>query len=110
MNYRAFSRNTLVGFFDVCIDAEMIIAGLSLHVKGDGRWVSWPSRKVPAKGDQPESWQPIVKFIDRDVANVWRGRILDALDRDEQERRSGGTQPQPKAEAKPYELHDDLPF
>jgi DNA-binding cell septation regulator SpoVG len=76
--WRAYQKNTLQGFFSVTLPSGLVIRDLTLHTKGDSRWVGMPAKAY--KKDGVESWVPVIEFVDRQTANDFRDAVLEALD------------------------------
>jgi hypothetical protein len=77
-DWRSYEKNTLQGFFSVMLPSGLIIRDLTLHIKGDSRWVGMPAKTY--KKDGVESWVPVIEFVDRQTANDFRDAVLEALD------------------------------
>jgi hypothetical protein len=63
LNFRAFEKNTLRGFFDLQLPSGIILRGCTFHVKGERRWIGFPAKPV-TKPDGTQSWVNIVDFVD----------------------------------------------
>jgi DNA-binding cell septation regulator SpoVG len=79
-DWKAFTKNTLRGFFTVTMSSGMILHNCSLHVKNSSRWIGMPSQKYTAKSGE-SSYKPIVEFSSHGAADRFRDAVLQALDR-----------------------------
>jgi hypothetical protein len=64
LNFKAFEKNSLRGFFDVEPPSGMILSGCTLHESHGKFWVALPARPY-AKADGSQSWVKIVDFRDK---------------------------------------------
>jgi hypothetical protein len=73
------TQNTLRGFFSATLPSGMVLHNLTLHEKGEARWVGLPSREWT--NDQGlKQYAKLVEFSDRKTANRFRDAVLEALD------------------------------
>jgi hypothetical protein len=77
-DWKAFSKNTLKGFFTLQLPSGMVIHGLTAHVKGESRWIGLPGQKF-VKTDGTTSYTPVIEFTDRLTADRFRDLALAAL-------------------------------
>lgn len=78
-NFKRFEKNTLKGFFTVILPSCLIIHNLTLHQKGDARWIGLPGRKYTG-ADGIEGYAPIVELATRAAADRFRDAVLAAID------------------------------
>ena len=85
-NWKAFTKNTLRGFFSLTLPSGLILHNCSLHEREDSRWIGLPAQKF-AKEDGTISYTQIIEFTskaarDRFQAAAVRGveRFLDGDD------------------------------
>jgi hypothetical protein len=84
LSFRAFSKNTLVGFAKICIrELHLVIHDVALHQKGDARWAALPAKPQMRDGafvsddNGKIAYFPILEFETRETreafsAAVWR--------------------------------------
>jgi hypothetical protein len=78
-DWKPLVKNTLRGFFTATLPSGLIIHGLSLHEKGEMRWVGMPAREwVDNSGEK--QFAKIIEFRDRATADRFRDEVLEALD------------------------------
>jgi hypothetical protein len=78
-NWKPFSRNTLLGFFDLELPCRIIHRGCTLHSRDGKHWVSLPARKYYTKSGG-EAWEPIVEIEDTQArAAFQRAEVASAL-------------------------------
>jgi hypothetical protein len=63
-NFKPYSKNTLLGFFDVELPSGMILAGCCLHEKNGHYWTGLPGRQY-TKDDGTQWWSKVVDFRDK---------------------------------------------
>jgi hypothetical protein len=64
LNFKAFEKNSLKGFFDLEMPSGLILRGCQLHESHWKRSVGVPARPYEA-ADGTQSWARIVDFRDR---------------------------------------------
>ena len=79
-NWRALSKGALRGFFTVTLPSGLVIHQCCLFEKDGRRWVGMPSQKF-VKSDGVTTYTPLVEFTDREAADDFRDRALEALGR-----------------------------
>jgi hypothetical protein len=63
-NFRRYTRDSLIGFFDLELASGMILRGCTLHDTAGRKWVGLPARPYTnTAGDQ--TWAPIIEFRDK---------------------------------------------
>jgi hypothetical protein len=73
-------QNTLRGFFSVNLPSGMILRSLTLHEKGEDRWIGMPAREwTDFEGNK--QYAKLIEFADRSTADRFRDAVLDALDK-----------------------------
>jgi DNA-binding cell septation regulator SpoVG len=77
--WKPLVKNTLRGFLSVNLPSGMVIHNVTVHEKGEGRWVGMPSREW-VNQDGAKQYSPLIEFVDRRTANKFRDLVLDALD------------------------------
>jgi hypothetical protein len=80
LSWRACARNTLLGFADVHLPSGIVIRGVTVHQKGERRWVGLPARPYETDSGST-SWAPVVEVPDRETRERFEGLILAALDK-----------------------------
>jgi DNA-binding cell septation regulator SpoVG len=84
IDWKPFEKNTLKGFVSLTLPSGLTIHNITVHQKGDARWVSMPSRAYK-KPDGSETWQPIIEFATKEAQKRFRDATLAALDAYQQE-------------------------
>ena len=46
LDFKPFSKNTLLGFFDLELDSGLILSGCALHEKNGKRWIGLPAKPI----------------------------------------------------------------
>jgi hypothetical protein len=72
-------QNTLRGFLSVNLPSGMTIHNLTVHAKGEARWVGLPAREW-TNGQGVKQYSRLIEFADRQTANKFRDQVLAALD------------------------------
>ena len=80
LNWRAHSKNTLIGFFSARLPSGMVLHNLMLHQKNEARWIGFPAREWTDQAGVKQ-FARFVEFADRDAAIRFRDQVLDALDK-----------------------------
>ena len=63
LDFKAYAKGTLRGFFDIELASGMIVRGCSLHKKNDHFWIGLPAKPyVNSSGEQ--AWCRIIDFSD----------------------------------------------
>jgi hypothetical protein len=75
-NFRKFSKNTLVGFFDLFLDSGLILRGCTLHLSHERYWVGLPAK--PYTKDGAETWASIVDFNGKNVRKKFQKEAVAA--------------------------------
>jgi DNA-binding cell septation regulator SpoVG len=79
-DWKPHTKNTLRGFFSATLPSGMVIHNVTVHEKGEARWISLPSREWT--NDQGiRQFAKLIEFTDRATANKFRDQVLDALDK-----------------------------
>ena len=76
--WRGCTKNTLLGFLDVRLLSGLVIHGLTVHEKGERRWIGLPARPYETSGST--SWSPVVEIPDRETRERFERLVLEALD------------------------------
>ena len=78
--WKPLIKNTLRGFLSVNLPSGMVIHNVTVHEKGEARWVGLPAREWT--NDQGvKQYSNLIEFRDRATANKFRDAVLAALDR-----------------------------
>jgi hypothetical protein len=88
-DWRPHEKATLRGFFTLRLPSGMIVRELTLHEKGDKRWVGLPARPRLDEGGRHRQdpttsrgqWDPVIEIPDRDRRDKFTEEALVALDR-----------------------------
>ena len=78
--WKPHTKNTLRGFLSVTLPSGMVIHNLTLHEKGDARWVGLPAREWTDNQGEKQ-YAKLIEFTTRAIADRFRDEILLALDR-----------------------------
>lgn len=78
-NWKAFSKNTLQGFFTVTMPSGLILHSCSLHIKNASRWVGLPSQKFTDKNGVT-GYTAMVEFTSREAQDKFRDLVMEALE------------------------------
>jgi hypothetical protein len=73
-NFKSFTKNTLLGFFDVELDSGLVLCGCTLHQTGGRHWIGLPSKPY-TKDDGTQSWTKIVDFRDKKIADKFQETV-----------------------------------
>jgi DNA-binding cell septation regulator SpoVG len=76
--WRPYSKNTLIGFVSLELPSGLVLNGITLHQKGEARWVSMPAKEYQKDGER--SWMPLVEFADRESRESFQQLALEAID------------------------------
>ena len=85
--WRAHQSGTLQGFFNLRLPSGLVINDLTLHEKGNRRWIGLPGKpqiedgrhcKDPATGKQ--AYTPVVEIPDRGIRDKFTEQALAAVD------------------------------
>jgi DNA-binding cell septation regulator SpoVG len=79
-NWKAFTKNTLQGFFTLTLPSGIVIHNCSLHRKNKGRWVGLPAQKYQ-KADGNTGFTPVIEFANAEARESFQSAALDAVDR-----------------------------
>jgi hypothetical protein len=78
-DWKPHHKHTLIGFASVRLPSGMVIHKVTVHEKGEARWVGLPSREWT--NDQGvKQYAKLIEFTDRRIANKFRDQVLEALD------------------------------
>jgi hypothetical protein len=80
LEWKSFEKNTLRGFVTAQMPSGVIFRGLMVHMKGDVRWISFPSREYTDKTSGARRYAPFVDFTSREKQTHFCGLVLGALD------------------------------
>ena len=79
-DWKPLIKNTLRGFFTAILPSGIVIHNLTVHEKGEARWIGLPSREWT--NDQGEKqYAKLIEFADRRTADKFRDQVLEALER-----------------------------
>jgi hypothetical protein len=78
--WRPLIKNTLRGFLSVNLPSGMVIHNVTVHEKGEARWIGLPAREWTDSGGQKQ-YAKLIEFVDRQTANRFRDAVLAALDK-----------------------------
>jgi hypothetical protein len=76
--FRSCPRNTLVGFLTIETPSGLILRHVSLHEKGDVRWISMPAKSYEKGGTK--SWIPYIEFASKEARERFRACAFVAFD------------------------------
>ena len=76
--FRPYAKNTLVGFIALELPSGLIIRDITLHERGDARWVSMPAKQYEKDGER--TWAPLVEFASKEVREKFQSSALAAFD------------------------------
>ena len=79
-DWKPHSKNTLRGFLSVKLPSGITIHNITVHEKGEARWIGLPARSYQTDSGET-AWSPIIEIADRSTANRFRDEVLDAFDR-----------------------------
>ena len=79
LDWRPYRKNTLLGFARLLLPSGMILNDVMVHQRGDGRWISLPSREW-ADVAGAKHFAPIVEFDQRDTLEQFKRAVLIAFD------------------------------
>lgn len=77
LSFRAFSKNTLLGFATLLVAPP--IADCALHEKNGKRWVNFPARQYTGD-DGAIRWQPLFTIEDKRAYWEFQSMALAAID------------------------------
>lgn len=75
VDWKPVERNTLLGFFSVLTPSGLIIKDLTLHHRGEERWVSFPGKPFK-KADGSDGYVTLVDFETKDLRQKFRALAL----------------------------------
>jgi hypothetical protein len=75
-----------VGFVDVQLPSGLVVRGLTIHRKGERRWIGLPARSYESDSGSV-SWAPVIEIPDRQTRERFEESILAALDKQLETRR-----------------------
>ncbi len=78
-DWKPHQKHTLQRFFTATLPSGMVIHNLTLHEKGEARWIGLPSREWSNDAGEKQ-YAKLIEFTDRHIANRFRDQVLDALD------------------------------
>jgi hypothetical protein len=78
LNFRAFEKNSLRGFFDIALPSGMVLCGCTLHEKEGKRWIGLPAKPY-TKDDGSQSWVRVIDFVDRETGRKFQQSVLPAV-------------------------------
>jgi hypothetical protein len=78
-NWKPFEKNTPRGFLSLTTPSGMVIHGVTLHQKGDSRWLGMPSRSFEKDGTT--TWTSVVEFASKAARDKFQAEALAAVDR-----------------------------
>jgi hypothetical protein len=79
VKWRGCAKNTLVGFVDVHLASGLLIRGITVHQKGDRRWLGLPARSYETDSGAT-AWSPVVEIPDHETRERFERLVLEALD------------------------------
>jgi hypothetical protein len=79
LRFHKFEKNTLKAFLEAGLPSGLCIRDLTYHVKGDNRWIGYPSRAYE-DGEGNTKYQPIIWFSDKNLHWDFQKQLLAALD------------------------------
>lgn len=79
-NFRTFSKNTLLGFFNILLtNVGLEIRDATLHEKNGKRWICLPAKPYQDEAGETK-YSYIIKFMDREKSDQFQTAVLKALD------------------------------
>jgi hypothetical protein len=79
-NWQPRIKNRLRGFFSATLPSGMVLHHLTLHEKGETRWIGLPAREwINEQG--VKQYAKLIEFSDRVTSDKFRDAVLAALDR-----------------------------
>jgi hypothetical protein len=85
-DWKPLIKNTLRGFFSATLPSGITIHNLTVHEKGEARWIGLPAREWTDQQGQKQ-YAKLIEFRDRATADRFRDTMLEALDRHLEARR-----------------------
>lgn len=79
LDWKPLQRATLQGFFSITTPSGLIIKDLSLHQRGEDRWVSFPGKPFK-KADGSAGYINLVDFESKDLRQKFQALALHAID------------------------------
>jgi hypothetical protein len=76
--FRSCPRNTLVGFLVIETPSGLVLRDVTLHEKGDARWISMPAKQYEKDG--AKSWIPYIEFATKESREKFQACALAAVD------------------------------
>jgi len=88
LSFRAFAKNTLVGFAKIRIrELSLVINDVTLHVKGESRWAGLPAKQQIKDGavvTDPKTgksaWAMILEFETREARDDFSAAVCRAVE------------------------------
>lgn len=78
LELKPFKRNTLRAFVVLELPSGLILNDLTLHQKGDSRWVSMPGRQFEKNGEK--NWAPLIEFSSKESRDKFQIEAIKAID------------------------------
>lgn len=77
-SWKAFRKNTLLGFFDLTLPSGMIVHGCSVHERDGERWIGLPAQKF-TKADGSAGFTPVIDFTSKEARQKFQEQALAAI-------------------------------
>ena len=74
-DYRAVSKNTLLGFFSLTLLSQMVLRDCSLHERNGKRWVGLPCRRT-----KDGEYEALVDFATKEARDRFQNQALAAVE------------------------------
>lgn len=79
-DWKPHLKNTLKGFFTATLPSGLMLNNLMLHQKGESRWIGLPAREWTNEAGIKQ-YAKLIDFRDRETADLFRDKVLAALDK-----------------------------
>lgn len=78
-NFKSCPKNTLVGFVTLTLPSGLIIHNVTIHRKGEVRWIGLPAREYIKDG--AKGWAPLIEFVNTETRKKFQEAAFAAIDR-----------------------------
>jgi hypothetical protein len=79
-NWKAISKNTLAGIFDLKLPSGLILCGCQLHQKNETRWIGLPATRYLKSDGTLSDYVKCVDFVDTKSRNRFQELAKAAVD------------------------------
>jgi hypothetical protein len=76
--WKPYSKNTLLGFLSLELPSGLVLHDLTLHRRGDDRWLSMPAKSFDKDG--AKGWAPLIEFSTKESRDKFQAAALSAMD------------------------------